>query len=75
MRLPGVTVNAVAPGCVEARLAASLPPEERARYVGATPGCFSAREEVAVAVGFLAGGGASFANGAMVEVNGGWHMA
>jgi len=47
-----VTVNAVAPGCVETRLAASIPPEERARYIGAIPGCFSAREEVAVVVGF-----------------------
>jgi NAD(P)-dependent dehydrogenase (short-subunit alcohol dehydrogenase family) len=57
------------------RLAASSPPEERARYTGAILGCFSAREEVAVLVGFPAGGGASFANGATVEVSGGWHMA
>jgi NAD(P)-dependent dehydrogenase (short-subunit alcohol dehydrogenase family) len=75
VRLPGVTVNAVAPGWVETRLAASIPPEELAGYIGAIPGSFSAPEEVAVVADFLAGGSASFANGATVEVNDGWHMA
>jgi NAD(P)-dependent dehydrogenase (short-subunit alcohol dehydrogenase family) len=71
----GVTVNAVAPGGVETEMTASIPAETRAGYLADIPaGRFCPPEEVAAVVAFLAGDGASFVNGATLDVNGGWYM-
>ena len=69
----GVTVNAVAPGAVDTEMTASIPPATRAAYLADIPaGRFCSPAEVASAVAFLAGDGASFVNGATLDVNGGW---
>jgi 3-oxoacyl-[acyl-carrier protein] reductase len=69
----GVTVNAVAPGAVETEMTATIPPGTRAAYLADIPaGRFCSPAEVAAAVVFLAGDGASFVNGATLDVNGGW---
>jgi NAD(P)-dependent dehydrogenase (short-subunit alcohol dehydrogenase family) len=71
----GVAVNAVAPGGVETEMTASIPAETRARYEREIPASrFCSPQEVATVVAFLAGDGASFVNGATVDVNGGWYM-
>jgi 3-oxoacyl-[acyl-carrier protein] reductase len=71
----GVAVNAVAPGGVETDMTASIPPETRARYLQDIPASrFCSPGEVAAVIAFLAGEGASFVNGATVDVNGGWYM-
>ncbi len=72
----GITANAVAPGAVEGFMTDHLTPEERARFVGLVPlGRFAAPREIATVVGFLASDGASYINGATIDVNGGWVMA
>jgi 3-oxoacyl-[acyl-carrier protein] reductase len=69
----GVTANTVAPGAVETEMSASIPAERRAAYLADIPAArFCAPAEVAAAVAFLAGDGASFVNGATLDVNGGW---
>lgn len=71
----GITANAVAPGAVEGFMTEHLTPEERAIFVDLIPvGRFAAPLEVAHVVGFLASDGASFVNGATIDVNGGWVM-
>jgi 3-oxoacyl-[acyl-carrier protein] reductase len=56
-------------------MTASIPAETRARYQQDIPAArFCAPEEVATVVAFLAGDGASFVNGATLDVNGGWYM-
>ena len=71
----GVTVNAVAPGGVETDMTSSIPAETRAGYLADIPARrFCSPEEVAAVVAFLAGDGASFVNGATLDVNGGWYM-
>ena len=71
----GITANAVAPGAVEGFMTEHLTPEERATFVGLVPvGRFAQPIEIANVVGFLASEGASFVNGATIDVNGGWIM-
>jgi len=71
----GITANAVAPGAVEGFMTEHLTPEERATFVGLVPvGRFAQPIEIANVVGFLASDGASFVNGATIDVNGGWIM-
>jgi 3-oxoacyl-[acyl-carrier protein] reductase len=71
----GVTVNAVAHGAVDTDMTASIPAETRARYLDEIPASrFCSPEEVAAVVSCLAGDGASFVNGATIDVNGGWYM-
>jgi NAD(P)-dependent dehydrogenase (short-subunit alcohol dehydrogenase family) len=70
----GVTVNSVAPGGVETEMLADLSEDARRRYLEDIPaGRFSAPEEVAAAVAYLAGDHAAFVNGATLDVNGGWY--
>jgi 3-oxoacyl-[acyl-carrier protein] reductase len=72
----GITANAVAPGAVEGFMTDHLTGDERATFIGLIPvGRFAAPIEVAHVVGFLASDGASFVNGATIDVNGGWIMS
>ncbi|HSO29803.1 MAG TPA: SDR family NAD(P)-dependent oxidoreductase [Candidatus Sulfomarinibacteraceae bacterium] len=71
----GITANAVAPGAIEGFMTDHLTAEEKKRFVGFVPlGRFAAPREVATVVGFLASDGASYINGATIDVNGGWIM-
>jgi 3-oxoacyl-[acyl-carrier protein] reductase len=71
----GITANAVAPGAVEGFMTDHLTAEERQHFVGIVPlGRFAAPIEIARVVGFLASDGASYVNGATIDVNGGWIM-
>jgi len=71
----GITANAVAPGAVEGFMTAHLTPEERAAVIAGVPlGRFAQPMEIATVVAFLASDGASFINGATIDVNGGWVM-
>jgi NAD(P)-dependent dehydrogenase (short-subunit alcohol dehydrogenase family) len=72
----GITANAVAPGAVEGFMTDHLTPEERTAFINLVPvGRFAAPREVATVVGFLASDGASYINGATIDVNGGWIMS
>jgi NAD(P)-dependent dehydrogenase (short-subunit alcohol dehydrogenase family) len=72
----GITANAVAPGAVEGFMTDHLTGDERSTFIGLIPiGRFAAPIEVAHVVGFLASDGASFVNGATIDVNGGWIMS
>lgn len=71
----GVTANAVAPGAVDSFMTSHVDPADRAVYEGQIPlGRFSQPFEIAAVVGFLVSDAASYVNGAVVDVNGGWVM-
>ena len=71
----GITANAVAPGAIEGFMTSHLAPEDKARFISQIPlGRFAQPIEVAHVVGFLASDGASYINGATIDVNGGWLM-
>ncbi len=72
----GITANAVAPGAVEGFMTDHMTDDEKARFIALIPvGRFAVPREVATVVGFLASDGASFINGATIDVNGGWIMS
>src|SRR5262249_44396918 len=70
---PQVRVNAIMPGVIETRHHEVFStPQKMADYRSQTPlGRNGTAEEVAAAVLFLAGDGARFINGALIDVNGG----
>ncbi len=71
----GITANSVAPGAIEGFMTSHLTHDERDRFISQTPiGRFAQPIEVANVVGFLASDGASYVNGATIDVNGGWVM-
>lgn len=68
----GVTVNAVAPGAIDAGIVARTPEEQRKRLVAAVPmGRMGTAEEVAALVVFLAGPFAGYITGQTIAVDGG----
>jgi 3-oxoacyl-[acyl-carrier protein] reductase len=68
----GITVNAVCPGFVDTAMTAAQGQDVRRRYIEMTPAArFGSAEEVAAVIAFLAGGEASYVNGAVIAVDGG----
>jgi 3-oxoacyl-[acyl-carrier protein] reductase len=68
----GITVNAVAPGAIDAGIVAELPEEMRRRLVAAIPmGRMGTAAEVAAVVVFLASGAAGYITGQTIVVDGG----
>lgn len=72
----GITVNAVAPGLIDApMLHQSLDPKDYSTVAGNIPlQRVGSPEDVAGAVAFLMGDDASYITGAVVDVNGGYRM-
>jgi NAD(P)-dependent dehydrogenase (short-subunit alcohol dehydrogenase family) len=71
----GITVNAVVPGFIEGTefFGGEISPEGRERRVRQIPAGRSGRpEDIAAAVAHLASPGASYVNGEIHHVNGGW---
>lgn len=67
-----ITVNCVSPGFIDTELLSDLPEEQVKAYKKLVPARrFGTPEEVAEAVMFLAGRGASYVNGSVLEVTGG----
>jgi len=64
----GITVNAVAPGFIKTDMTGDLDEKQLSAIIPAKR--FGTPEEVAVVVGFLASGGASYVNGEVISVNG-----
>ena len=71
----GITVNAVAPGYIDTEMTAKLPGKLQEEFLHSIPlGRFGACEDVAEAVCFLVGPGASYITGQVINVNGGLFM-
>jgi 3-oxoacyl-[acyl-carrier protein] reductase len=71
----GITVNAVAPGFIDTEMTAKLSSKVQEEYLRSIPlGRFGSCEEVAAAVCFLAGPGADYITGQVINVNGGLYM-
>ena len=71
----GITVNAVAPGFIESEMTTQLPAKLQEEFLHSIPlGRLGTCEEVAELVAFLAGPGAGYITGQVVNVNGGLYM-
>ena len=71
----GITVNAVAPGIIDAGLTDGMSPERRAQTAQAVPlGRLGTAEEVGEVVAFLASDRSSYVTGQVIAVNGGLYM-
>jgi 3-oxoacyl-[acyl-carrier protein] reductase len=71
-----ITVNCVAPGFIDTDMTRSLPEEQVSTLKNQIAlGRFGAPEDIAAAVGFLAGPGAAYVTGITLHVNGGMYMA
>jgi 3-oxoacyl-[acyl-carrier protein] reductase len=68
----GITVNAVAPGYIDTEMTGKLPADLKNEFLKAIPlGRFGSVEDVAETVSFLAGPGAAYITGQVINVNGG----
>ena len=68
-----ITVNAVAPGVVEAGMGLTIPEEFRGRMLESVPlGRFAEPREIAGVIVFLCSDLASYITGQTIHVNGGW---
>ena len=68
-----ITVNAVAPGVVEAGMGLTIPEEFRSEMLKSVPlGRFADPREIATVVLFLCSDLASYITGQTIHVNGGW---
>ena len=71
----GITVNAVAPGFIESEMTIQLLAKLQDEFLHSIPlGRLGTCEEVAELVAFLAGPGAGYITGQVVNVNGGLYM-
>lgn len=71
----GITVNAVAPGVIDTDMNARLSAEERDTLAEEIPACrFGTPDEVADAVFYLAGDGAAYVTGEVLNVGGGFAL-
>ena len=71
----GITVNAVTPGFIETDMTVGLSEEVKEKMLGLIPlKRFGHADDIAAAVGFLAGDGASYITGHVLKVNGGMYM-
>lgn len=71
----GITVNAVAPGQIDAGMIRTRSPERRAQVLADIPlGRLGRAEEVAEVVAFLASDRASYITGQLIAINGGQYM-
>ena len=69
----GITVNAIAPGVINTEMNAALSDEDKAVLVDETPMMrIGEPSDVAAAAYFLAGEGASFITGEVLNVSGGY---
>lgn len=71
----GITVNCVAPGYIQTDMTDGLADEVREKIQGEIPmGTLGTVEDIASAVGFLAGEDARYITGQTIHVNGGMYM-
>jgi 3-oxoacyl-[acyl-carrier protein] reductase len=71
-----ITVNCVAPGLIDTDMTRNLPEVQRTEMLKMIPlGRMGQGEDIAAAVAFLAGPGASYITGVTLHVNGGMYMA
>ncbi|MBI1732064.1 MAG: 3-oxoacyl-ACP reductase FabG [Gammaproteobacteria bacterium] len=72
----GITVNAVAPGCIATDMTDALSEQQRAQLAAQTSlGRLGTVDEVAQVVAFLASPSAAYITGETINVNGGMYMA
>lgn len=72
----GVTVNLIAPGFIETQMTAELDESQRNLWLEQIPiQRIGQPEDVAAAVLFLVGDGASYISGQIIHVDGGMHMS
>jgi 3-oxoacyl-[acyl-carrier protein] reductase len=70
-----ITVNCVAPGLIDTDMTRELPEAQRAELVKRVPlNRLGQGEDIAAAVTFLAGSGASYITGVTLHINGGMYM-
>jgi len=71
----GVTVNAIAPGCIDTEMVRAVPEEVLKKIVARIPvGRLGKAEEIARGVLFLVADDAGFITGSTLSINGGQHM-
>jgi NAD(P)-dependent dehydrogenase (short-subunit alcohol dehydrogenase family) len=71
----GVTVNAIAPGFIQTRMVADVPPKALEAVIAVTPvGRLGEAMEIGAGVLYLASPAAAFVTGHVLDINGGMSM-